>query len=611
MHDIREPLLVCIVFSAFLAQCSIVGFALNTRLRLFDDTSDARNNIYLQWFFAMSCGLIIDIVVLFFLGIARLLTLPAVLLSGAALITLSLFSLIRFSAHSTRIHSLYTALSRSRYDVLWSLFDALALAAFFVALSSEVIRAPGSFDDTMYHLPIARFYVEHHAIVLNEYLRFPLFPQNMELLFTLGLLIGGDVIAQGMANIPLFIIGVGLIGAGIWLLGSALPGFLSIFLLFCIEPIKSTFGFAYVDDGLALFCWGATLALALWARSDHRSNGWLVIAGMLAGGAAGSKLFGGALALLLGLYLVLVRKDWRSSLIYAGVVFIFGSWWYVRSAIISGDPVSPAGGSVFGYFLWNSADLLGQKQDLTRYGVGTNLLHLWQSLVVAGVPTWGVAFASIIYLGKRNYAITLFYVIFVMYFVLWFFAAQIPRYLAPIVAVGCFLSVYFVYRTVLAPLGAALVSRWAWLGNPHLPAALSLAILLPAAAHSYSRVPFVIAHWDGALETEPGYILIHHANTLIPVFGNRLVQVGFEKYVYFFDGVTIGDWFGLGRYASMIDCSAGCRLISPAEMKRLMLSFNSRMLAVNTKFFPIDLAAYKELFTVNMETEGGVLLTMR
>jgi len=35
----------------------------------------------------------------------------------------------------------------------------------------------------MYHLPISRFYVENQGIVLNEYLRFPLVPQNMQMLF--------------------------------------------------------------------------------------------------------------------------------------------------------------------------------------------------------------------------------------------------------------------------------------------------------------------------------------------------------------------------------------------------------------------------------------------
>src|SRR5438477_419419 len=75
------------------------------------------------------------------------------------------------------------------------------------------------------------------------------------------LMIGGDAAAQGMATIPIFIITLGLIGSGVWLLGSTLPGFLSVLLLLYLPVIRGTLGYAYIENGLALFSWGATLAL--------------------------------------------------------------------------------------------------------------------------------------------------------------------------------------------------------------------------------------------------------------------------------------------------------------------------------------------------------------
>jgi hypothetical protein len=100
------------------------------------------------------------------------------------------------------------------------MFDIISMSAIFlIIVLMAIFRVPGRWDDTMHHLPLARFYVES-GIVLNEYLRFPLVPQDMQMLFALGLMIGGDAAAQAMATIPIFMICLGLIGSGIWLLGS-------------------------------------------------------------------------------------------------------------------------------------------------------------------------------------------------------------------------------------------------------------------------------------------------------------------------------------------------------------------------------------------------------
>jgi hypothetical protein len=460
--------------------------------------------------------------------------------------------------------------------------------------------------------------VENQGIVLNEYLRFPLVPQNMQMLFALGLMTGGDAAAQGMATVPIFIMSVGLIGCGLWLLGSTLPGFLSVLLLLCLPAIRETLGYAYIDDGLALFSWGATLALAVWASAGARSRRALIIAGMLAGGAAGTKIFGGVLALLLGLYLLLVRRDWRSSLTYAIATTVFGSWWYVRSTILSGDPIHPMGGNIFGYFLWNAADLLNQHQTDSSYVVEKNLPDLWPAFGKAGALLWGLAFLSGIYAKRKNNDIRIFYGVFVIYFLFWFLVTRVERYLAPVFAVASFLSAYLLYRAALGRVLGTLTSTRAWLGNPQFPAALSLVVLLPAAAYLYMRVEYAVAKWSETLHKRTGYALFEQANKLSPSFGHKLVQVGFENDIYFFDGAVIGDWFGPARYSTMMTCSINfshsahfCQMIPPLELIKLMNGYNSRMVAINTKRVTVDVLAYEKYFDVNKETADGVLLTLR
>ena len=180
---------------------------------------------------------------------------------------------------------------------------------------------------------------------------------------------GGEIVAQFLASVPLFITCLGLIGALRWTTGATWPGFFAPVFLFGLGPI--TLGYAYVDNGLMLYCWATLLATAIFIA--HGNSGWrcpwLVIAGFMAGMAMGTKYFGVVFISLPALWLLVVRRDWRATLVYGGTALIFGSWWYIRAWVISGDPVHPFGGNVFGYFLWDAEDLIGQVDDVTRKGL--------------------------------------------------------------------------------------------------------------------------------------------------------------------------------------------------------------------------------------------------
>ncbi len=89
MHDLREPYLVCLILSAFLLHCSVIGFAMNALLKPWDLIETVRNNMYLEWFFALSSGITINIAVLFLIGISGYLNNHMISLIGVILIVLS------------------------------------------------------------------------------------------------------------------------------------------------------------------------------------------------------------------------------------------------------------------------------------------------------------------------------------------------------------------------------------------------------------------------------------------------------------------------------------------------------------------------------------------
>jgi len=560
---------------------------------------------YLHLFFALLLGFLVNIAMLFALGMAGFFDKAAVLIAAAAMLILA----------APRLRGVLAPLRRmSRPDTLQAATAIVALLLLFLSVI-VAFHPPGHFDDSMYQLPLARGYVEHKAILLDPYVRFPLFPQNINLLFALGLMFGGDVAAQAFSSLPLFVMGLGLIGTSWWLLATPHTGILAATLLFMIGAIKRTLGFAYIDNGLGMFCWAASLAIVVWAQQTHSAQQgeqkggawhWLVLAGLMAGGAAGSKYFGLVLAAILGAYLLVWRRDWKASLIYSTATVLAGGWWYVRSFVISGDPFHPVGGGVFGYYLWDAQDLLLQAQEQATHGTSRNPLALWSALNAAHVPIWILAFVSLFFWNTPR-AIRTLQAIFLAYFAFWFFVTQVWRYLAPIYAVATLLSCYTLFRAY-----AWLSERTGktWLSGKGIGIAVLAVFLLGYTADRVRSYSTAMTHWDDTLQEEAGYRLFEEANARIPEYGPRLVQLGFEKYRYFFNGTVIGDWFGPGRYRDMLDCESGsCQPPVPEAMRKYMERVGARMLVVSKEVYQgFDTARNRGEFDVLQQGSSGVLL---
>ncbi len=596
---LAELLKISAFLALFLLHSSILGAALLPPT-LHRPTRHGLPNGFLLWFFILCLGTLGNIAVLFVLGVAGQLKLPSVLAAGGILLPLS----------ALRALPLLRALAGRRGAASKPDLTAVASLGLIFLLSVIVaLHPPGHFDDTMYQLPLARHYLEHQRIALHEYLRFPLFPQNINLLFVLGLMLDGVLLAQGFASLPLFIIAVGLVGASIWMLGTSTVGIFAGALLFIIGPIKRTLGFAYVDNGLAMFCWAATLAFLLFDNERQQRKTalyWAALAGLMAGAAAGSKYFGVVLAALIGTLLLLWRRDWRATLVYSACLIATGCWWYVRSYLISGDPIHPAGGQVFGHYLWDAGDLALQAQEQDSHGVGRNPLHIAQALKEAHVLPWLGALLGVALL-KVPTQLRRLQLIFILYLAFWFFVTQVSRYLAPVFAAGCFLTVYTAYRWL------AWLPTQRWLPDRRqrriAVAAFVLLLLLGFTIERFQRYEGRMKQWDALLEQTPGYSLFTHADKLKPQYGSRLVQLGFESATYWFDGLVIGDVFGRGRYRDMLICEQGrCRPV-PQHLFRYLESNNAYMLAISTRQYAnLDLTAFERAgFQILMQDNQGVL----
>lgn len=599
-------LLVYLLSAGFLLHCATLGFAL---LKLVGGSPAMRSpeaNEYLQWFFALALGFLINILGLFSLGMLGWLNLWAWMLMAIAMLLMALWLLVPNR--------------QSLPEFNWSVFFLVnVLLAMCIAFAWH---PPLGSDDTAFHLPLARFYVEQQGIVLQEYLRFPLFPQHINMLMVLGLLLGDSLLAQVFATLPWFVIALGLMGVSRWLMESIWPGlFGALVMTKWVGVFSHGFGYAFVDAGLAMFCWAAILGGILWLQTlDKKSssaplflgaNGWILIAGLCAGGAVGSKLHGAVLATILALMLIAFSRQFKAVILFGMATLAAGLCWYIRSFVISGDPVHPLGGPLFGYFLWNESDLQNQIKEQATHGVAANLLNLWPALLKARVELWVLAFAGLFWKGLPK---TLRYLqlVFISYFLFWFFVSQVDRYLAPIAVLGSFLSIYTLYVWLRALWFRLNLGRFMNETVKQCAQALCAVSLLIICVILGQKSVQTSSGWQTRLHQIHGYALVEQANQMQTEYGNRLMALGLGTANYFFAGTYIGDWFGPARYWQMMECRAHCLPVDAESMAEVMRRFDAKILLISAHLVPtFDPTSYSEKFQLVKQNADGFLFVLR
>ena len=569
----------------------------------------AIKNIWIRYFFAMTLGLSVVMTIMVALGTITFFSFWAVI--GTLLIT---------------VVSAGILLLAKRESFSWK-NGAQPLAVLFVLFCfgiSVSIHPVGLWDDTMYHLPMVRYYVEQAGFACAETLRFPLFPQNMDVLFGLGFLlygantVYGEVFIQLLASLPLLLTMFGIIAASSRYMGTSCPGFLGAVMLLFLKPITIVLGFAYIDYGMMLFCWSALLCLALSIDSAEESERrcLLVLAGFFSGMAMGTKYFGLVSIGLSGLLYLCVTRNFRSTFWYGVITFTVGSWWYIRAWLISGDPFHPAGGQYAGYFLWNAQDLLLQTAEQGMHGVEKNIMNIWPALQKAGVGILAMTPLMVFRWKSLSAGVKLIALSSIAYFFFWFFVTQVERYIQPALPPLVFLIVYSAWTLLVRrrefPKGYQII-----------------VIVLSAIALAYSGYERKneLDDWERYQYPKESISLMDRANELSSQYGGKLLQLGFENLIYYFHGTAFGDHFGHFRYRDFLenpliiennfsvktylDYLRETPLISPKMMFGMMEKQNCRMLAINTDMFRFDLNLYQTYFIIQRITPHGVLLTLK
>jgi hypothetical protein len=319
---------------------------------------------------ASTIGFGITGTVLFLAGLARMLYAPVVV--GYVLVVHVCAIPVVRAARRRRDSN---PSSPFRFSALAVLVAAVLALTFLYAL-----YPPATWDETMYHLPFAKTFAKQHAVVFVDTLRFPVFPQMNEMLFTAMLLVYDDVATHMVEFLALTLTGLLLYTWGVrW--HSEKSGLLAV-ALWLGNPIAIFLGTcAYIDAGLTLFVVAAVLFWETWRETD--SMQWLVLSAASAGFAAGTKYHGlvAVASLAVVTFIVAVRrKNVRAAATFLLIAALSGGAFYVRTWVWTGNPCFPFFTRIFGDNEWRGSQLETRINDSRGSTV--------QALLMSRIEKW-------------------------------------------------------------------------------------------------------------------------------------------------------------------------------------------------------------------------------
>jgi len=459
------------------------------------------------------------------------------------------------------------ALGASTLAAPWTYFDRIAAVALaLVALPALVapLAPPAAFDELMYHLPYAREVAQQGRLGIHDWLRYPWFPYNYNLLYAAALQVGDDVLphflnalAGGLSVVMVYRLGIqhanrltACIGAAIWLgLGD--------------------YSNALIDMGVALFVLTACVSLWWWRESEpvHGGMRWLGLAAFCLGVAAGSKYQALTFMPLVALFVVWHErrpKAWALALLCFLIPCVY---WYARNAIMTGDPFNPIGARVFGFTEWTPADYVQQVADVRDHAEMPNAL------------IWSVFLAPFSVLWKRSAAVRAAGWFCLYSVVVWAVTSRYPRYLTasfPLLAMTAAIGWQVLFGRIAAGMrrlfgmktgeqeqapelssrrSAARVGDWV--------AVLLLAVL---AAVSVRQTAGKVAMISPTPETREAFLRQHVPGYAVMDYlrrhpTGRVYQIALNEAIYYGPNPIWGDTLGPWRYADFL-------LLPPGDMAR-------------------------------------------
>lgn len=546
--------------AVFAAACWGFGRALLVRLG-----APARRDVWLETAMAITAGIGIFVCIFQAFAIARQFTAGVVVASVAVGLVAVI---LQVAAWLRQVRGREVSAQLSWLEKLGLVVIALVAVPTLMA----PLAPPAVFDELMYHMPYAREVAESGALGIYEWLRYPWFPYNYNLLYAGALLVGDDVFPHFLSALAgwtsvLIIYRLGVmhvnrvvacVGAAIWL---GMGDYTS----------------ALIDMSVALFVLAACAALWWWRESTPpRSARWLALAAFFLGVAAGSKYQALTVLPLLGLFVLWHERRPRVLALALLCFLIPCVYWYARNAIQTGDPFNPIGARVFGFTNWNAQDYRVQLQDVRDHSSLPNGF-IWAVLAVPFSSYW-----------KRSPAVRAALVFCAYSLFVWSLTSRYPRYLTaafPLLALTAAVGWQTIFSAIAGRLRRAMpesdrsggldrAGRWFAV----ILLAAGVGVILHLTRVKAAMVAATPAQREAFLRGRvPGYEVMKYLREHAT---GRVYQVALSEATYYGPSPVWGDALGPWRYTDFL-------LLPPAEYARKLADLGFEAMAVASGTVPV------------------------
>lgn len=325
--------------------------------------------------FESAIGLGLLGLIIFALGAAQLFYLPVFL--GL----LVLMAAVSWRALSGVISDVRAGI-RSLRSIKWNATAVVAALIFasigiLVLLRTLVPPSGDDWDSLAYHLAILKLFLRHHGIYYIQFASHSNFPFTWEMLYTLGLGMGSVSLAK-LFHFGSAVLLIGAIYTSTRRHFSAASALLAALIAVGIPILAWEATTAYIDVATALYSFLAVYALLNY--SSTRDRKWAVMAGVLVGIAAGTKMTALGMIGIAVVWILWPSKETtapqrlKTALLFVGLAAVVAAPWYIKTFIYTGNPVYPFFFGTLGGRNWSDAAAEYYRTDQLKFGMGRDPL---------------------------------------------------------------------------------------------------------------------------------------------------------------------------------------------------------------------------------------------
>ena len=254
---------------------------------------------------------------------------------------------------------------------------AIYLGFILILTFFRCLTPPTAWDSQVYHLTAPKLYLQAHRLPVDIDIPYLGFPPLVEMLFTAGLLLKGDIVARLIHYAYGFLTLLALFAFARRYINHKVA-WLSMAIFYSVPSLVLISTWAYVDLGLIFYEFIAFYALMRWLEA--RDKRWLSLMAILCGLAMGVKYTSVILPITFALIIALRArqeglKETAKALLFFGLLTIMvASPWYLKNFFSTGNPFYPF---FFGGTYWDEF----RAWWYSRAGTGLAFTAPWRLLI--------------------------------------------------------------------------------------------------------------------------------------------------------------------------------------------------------------------------------------